>query len=104
MMTGNRTNLSSFTLRSSDDHTQDPLEVLNRAADIFRMAGHMLGQRLLLRLGLVVSLVNDDPQPFPLRWDHLGLDLCQHTFNSRGAELHWRSSSRAQHLSCREQP
>jgi hypothetical protein len=32
-----------------------PLEVLNRAADIFRMAGHMLGQRLLLRLALVLA-------------------------------------------------
>jgi hypothetical protein len=32
----------------SDDHPQNPLEVLNRAADIFRMAGHMLGQRLPL--------------------------------------------------------
>jgi hypothetical protein len=30
----------------SDDHTQYPVEVLNRAADIFRMAGHMLGKRL----------------------------------------------------------
>ena len=31
----------------------------------------MLGKRirLLLRLGLVVSLVNDDPQPFPRRRD-----------------------------------
>jgi hypothetical protein len=27
-------------LRSSDDLMQYPLEVLNRAADIFRMAGH----------------------------------------------------------------
>jgi hypothetical protein len=26
-----------------DDHKHYPLEVLNRAADIFRMAGHMLG-------------------------------------------------------------
>ncbi len=47
---------------------QYPVEVLNRAADIFRMAGHMLGQRLLLRLGLVVS-VDDGPQPFPRRRD-----------------------------------
>jgi hypothetical protein len=29
---------------------QYPPEVFNRAADIFRMAGHMLGQRLLLFL------------------------------------------------------
>jgi hypothetical protein len=37
-----------------------PLEVLNRAAGIFRMAGHMLGQSLflfLLHYGLGVSLV-----------------------------------------------
>jgi hypothetical protein len=34
---------------------QYPLEVLNRAADIFRMARHMLGERLLLRLGLVLA-------------------------------------------------
>ena len=38
-----------------DDHMHYPLEVLNRAADIFRMSGHMLGQRLLLRLGLVLA-------------------------------------------------
>jgi hypothetical protein len=36
---------------------QYPVEILNHAADIFRMVGHVLGQRLLLRLGLVVSLV-----------------------------------------------
>ena len=47
--------------RPADDLIHYPVEVLNRAADIFRMAGHMLGKRLLLRLGLVVSLVNDDP-------------------------------------------
>src|SRR5262249_9486694 len=54
----------------SDDHMQYPLEVPNRAARIFRMAGHMLGQRLLLFLlhdGLVVSFVDDGMQPFPLR-------------------------------------
>src|SRR5262249_51160589 len=67
---------------------QYPLEVLNRAAAIFRMAGHMLGERLLHRRGLVVSLVDDDPQTFPLRRGYLGLDLCQHAFNSRGAGLH----------------
>jgi hypothetical protein len=44
-----------------------PAEVLHRAADIFRMAGHMLGQRLLHRLGLVVSFVDEDLQTFPLR-------------------------------------
>ena len=44
----------------SDDHVQYPVEVLNRAADIFRMASHVLGKRLLLRLGLVVSVVDDD--------------------------------------------
>ena len=36
---------------------QYPVEILNRQADIFRMAGHMLGQCLLLHLGLVVSPV-----------------------------------------------
>src|SRR5437899_3184413 len=44
------------TRRSSD-------LVLNRAADIFRMAGHMLGKRLLLFLlhrGLVVDVVSSD--------------------------------------------
>jgi hypothetical protein len=54
----------------SDDHIQYPLEVLNREADIFRMAGHMLGQRLLLFLlhhGLGISFVDDGRQPFPLR-------------------------------------
>jgi hypothetical protein len=55
--------------RLTDEHPHYPLEVLNCAADIFRMAGHMLRERLLLRLGLVVSLVNDDPQPFPRRRD-----------------------------------
>ena len=38
---------------------QYPVEVLNREADIFRMAGHMLGKRLRLRLGVVVSVDND---------------------------------------------
>jgi hypothetical protein len=36
------------------------------------MAGHMLGQRLLLFLlhhGFVVGVVDDDPQPFPRRRD-----------------------------------
>jgi hypothetical protein len=47
---------------------QYPVEVLNRAADIFRMAGHMLGKRLRLRLGLVVS-VDDGLQAFPRRRD-----------------------------------
>ena len=47
----------------SDDHVQYPVEVLNRAADIFRTASHVLDQRLLplLRLShLVVSVVDDD--------------------------------------------
>src|SRR6266511_3579512 len=52
-------------VRPSDDHVHYPLEVLNRAADIFRMAGHMLGKRLLLFLlhhGLGVSFVDDGLQ------------------------------------------
>jgi hypothetical protein len=55
-------------VKTSDDHMQYPFEVLNRAADIFRMAGHMLGQRLLHRLGLglVVFFVDDGMQAFPL--------------------------------------
>jgi len=47
-----------------------PLEVLNRAARIFRVVGHMLGQRLLLFLlhhSLGVSFVDGGRQPFPLR-------------------------------------
>jgi hypothetical protein len=47
-------------LPASDDLAQYPVEVLNRAADIFRMAGHMLGKRLLLFLlhhGLVVCVI-----------------------------------------------
>ena len=51
----------------SDDRPHYPVEVLNHAANIFRMAGHVLGKRLRLRLGVVVSLVDDDPQPFPRR-------------------------------------
>jgi hypothetical protein len=31
------------------------------------MASHVLGKRLLLRLGFVVSVVDDDLQPFPRR-------------------------------------
>jgi hypothetical protein len=50
-------------LRPAHDLMQYPSEVLNRAADIFRMAGHMLGKRLLLRPGIVVSVVDDDVQP-----------------------------------------
>jgi len=63
---------ASIGANGMHDYPLYPIEVLNRAADIFMMAGHMLGQRLLLfllRLGLVVSLVNDDPQPFPRRRD-----------------------------------
>src|SRR5215471_2985199 len=72
---------------ASDDLAQYPSEVPNRAAGIFRMAGHMLGERLLHRRGLVVSLVDDDPQTFPLRRGYLGLDVCQHAFNSSAAVL-----------------
>src|SRR6516225_10498462 len=104
--TRDRSALASHVMagRLADDQTHYPSEVPNRAAGIFRMAGHMLGERLLHRRGLVVSLVNDDPQPFPRRRDERGLDLCQHAFNSRGAGLHAWWSSRAQRLSCREQP
>src|SRR6516164_576004 len=104
--TRDRSALASHVMagRLADDQTHYPSEVPNRAAGIFRMAGHMLGERLLHRRGLVVSLVDDDPQTFPLRWGYLGLDLCQHAFNSRGAGLHAWWSSRAQRLSCREQP
>src|SRR6516164_8743842 len=51
------------------DFMHYPIEVLNRAARIFGAGGYMLGERLLLRRGLVVSLVNDDPQAFPRRRD-----------------------------------
>jgi hypothetical protein len=57
------------SIRPTYDRPQYPVEVLNRAADIFRMAGHMLGERLLLfllRPGLVV-FVDDGPQTFPRR-------------------------------------
>jgi len=57
---------------ASDDLVQYPVEVLNRAADIFRIAGHMLGERLLLFLlhrGLVVDVVDDGRQTFPRRRD-----------------------------------
>jgi hypothetical protein len=47
---------------------QYPVEVLNREADIFRMAGHMLGKRLRLGLGFIVS-VDDGLQAFPGRRD-----------------------------------
>jgi hypothetical protein len=58
-----------IVLPRTDDHIHYPVEVLNRAAGIFRMAGHMFGERLLLfllRLGLVVS-VDDGQQAFPRR-------------------------------------
>jgi uncharacterized protein YaaQ len=42
--------VSESSNRPGDDLVQYPVEVLNRAADIFRMAGHMLGERLLLFL------------------------------------------------------
>src|SRR5258708_3836688 len=51
------------------DFPYDPPEVFNRAAGVFRMAAHMLGERLLVCRGLVVSLVNDDLQAFPRRRD-----------------------------------
>src|SRR5262245_27621917 len=54
--------------RGANDLVHDPLEVLHRAAGVFRMAGHVLGQRFLHRLGHVVSLVDDDLQSItPLR-------------------------------------
>jgi hypothetical protein len=36
---------------------------------MFRVGGYMLGERLLLRLGLGVAFVDDGMQPFPLRRD-----------------------------------
>ena len=57
--------LSSRHRPRPDDDTHPLEEVLNRAAGIFRMAGHMLGDHLLLfRLhrGLVVCVIDDDAQ------------------------------------------
>src|SRR5215831_4166186 len=53
----------------SDDRLQYPVEVLNRAARVFGVGGYMLGEHLLLRLGLIVSLVDNDCQTFPRRRD-----------------------------------
>src|SRR5438093_3494821 len=70
--------LSSRHRPRPDDYRHYPVEVLNRAADIFRMAGHMLGKRLLLFLlhrVLVVDVV-DDGQLFPPRRREPVLALC----------------------------
>src|SRR5262249_38167492 len=56
---------ASIGVNGMHDFPHDPTEVLNRAADIFRMAGHMFGEGLLLCRGLVVSLLDDDPQAWP---------------------------------------
>src|SRR6516162_5409423 len=84
----------------SDDHPQYPVEVLNRAADIFRMASHVLDQRLLplLRLShLVVSVVDDDPQPFPRRRDYASITRRRWTVTGPGSRLFsadlWRRRS-----------
>jgi hypothetical protein len=53
----------------SDDHPQYPIEILNRATRVFGVGGYMLGERLLHCLGLVVSVVDNDSQPFPRRRD-----------------------------------
>src|SRR5258708_5962024 len=60
-------------LRLPHDFPHYPSEVLNRAARIFGVGGYMLGERLLLRRGLVVAFRADDPQPSPLRRDDPGL-------------------------------
>src|SRR6516225_12183645 len=105
--------LSSRHRPRPDDDTHPLEEVLNRAAGIFRMAGHMLGDHLLLfRLhrGLVVCVIDDDAQMGkvpPRVWGpvrpNFGLDLGEQTLNTKGAGLHGCWSSRAQRLSCREQ-
>ena len=81
----------------SDDHPQYPVEVLNRAADIFRMASHVLGERLLLRPGLVVSVVDDDPQAFPRRRDYASITRRRWTVTGPGSRLFsadlWRRRS-----------
>src|SRR5215831_12139583 len=43
-----------------DDHPQYPVEVLNCAALVFGVGGYMLGECLLLRLGLIISLVDNE--------------------------------------------
>src|SRR2546429_455293 len=42
---------------------------LASAAGVFRMTGHMFGECLLHRGGLVISLVGDDTQAWPRRRD-----------------------------------
>ena len=60
--------------QEADELVHDPLEVLHRAAGIFRMAGHMLGQRLLHRHGHVVSFADGGMQSvaLPVTADPLG--------------------------------
>ena len=50
MCSPTRRSFQGASIRPTYDHPQYPVEVLNRAADIFRVAGHMLGERLLLFL------------------------------------------------------
>ena len=57
------------SIRPTYDRLHYPIEVLNRAARVFGVGGYMLGERLLLGLGLVVVFVDDDPQLFPRRRD-----------------------------------
>jgi hypothetical protein len=51
------------------DGIHDPIEIIDGAARVFGVGGYMLGERLLHCLGLVVSVVDNDSQPFPRRRD-----------------------------------
>jgi hypothetical protein len=53
----------------ANNYPQYPVEVLNRVALVFGMRSYMLGERFLRRPGLIVSIVDNDPQPFPRRRD-----------------------------------
>src|SRR5262245_11936386 len=52
--------------QGAGDFMDYPSEVLNRAANVFGVGGYMLSQRLLHRLGLIVSLMDDDLQSIAL--------------------------------------
>jgi hypothetical protein len=60
-----------------------------------------LARRAFLRLD---SMAAPDPHSLGVPRPQFGLDLLQHAFNAKGAGLHRCWSSRAQRLSCREQP
>src|SRR5262249_5300625 len=82
-------------------------EVLNRAADIFRMAGHMLGERLLFFFFTVASSSMSSmmaDRHFRGGGTSLASTFASIRSNREALGFMGAGPSRAQRLSCRQQP